>query len=158
MGITKTAVTGEFSKITRESLNQVTPLTETTPIFENPYFQQENEETSWGSVRISRKSEINYNIVLPDGDYTIKKNDRYIICVGSSASTVYLPKGEIGKMYTVKNNSGGAVTVDARDSYIDGLSTKVLAATYNAVTLIFYKEVGAGGFLGLGEWAIVNEI
>lgn len=124
----------------------------------NPSYNPQRETDDWCSIRISRKEEVIYKTVYPDRDYTIKANDRYVIPIGTAASTVTLPEVSDGKVITVKNNSSGAVTIDGNGHLIDGSSTKSLAATYNAVTLVFCKKLGASGFLGIGYWSIVNEI
>ena len=119
-------------------------------------FQPQNEDTDWGSVRITRKNEMTYNLVKADGNYTAKSNDRYIIAVGTGNSTITIPESDIGKLYTIKNFSGGVVTIEATNSTIDSFSSNTLNATFNAVTII-NGGIVPGGANGNG-WSIVNEI
>lgn len=80
-------------------------------------FQRHQEETDWGSVKITRKGGINYNIVRVTDDYTAKTNDRTIIVQQTSGTkTIILPLGREGKKYTIKAYSANQVDIVGTDS------------------------------------------
>ena len=75
---------------------------------ENEGYQLKNEATDYGSVKITRKNEVEYGVVPVNGDYVCRSNDRYIISGAGAASTIYLPQQvNSGKVITVKNFSSG---------------------------------------------------
>ena len=104
--------------------------------------------SDYGSVKISRQEEITYGMINVVGDYLARTNDRYIISVGGSDSTITLPKSSPGKVYTFKNISGGVVTVDGGGVAIDASLSITISSVYNCTTVVFTGVL----------WAIVSEI
>lgn len=111
-------------------------------------FQFQNEDTSWGSVRIQRQSEITYSVARVSKAYNIRRNDRYIICEGTDTFTVTLPRSNVGKVYTIKNRTGTAITIDGNGTNIDSNPSKTISVLFSAVTIVYT------GF----EWSVVMEI
>ena len=111
-----------------------------------PDFQLKNEETDWGSLLVRRKYEVSYGLFEVDADYTVRRNDRYIIADG--LLTVTIPDSDIGKVYTIKNVSVSTVTVDGGNSNIDGVGTQTLTSQYESITIVKNAT----------EWSIVAQI
>ena len=91
----------------------------------------------FGSIKITRKGEVQYNVVEVTDDYTARENDRYIMVnQASGTKTVTLPTGQQGKMFTVKALT--AVQVDVASSEnIDGSASISLTSQYEWSTVVF---------------------
>lgn len=94
------------------------------------------ESSSWGSVKISRKDGIIENLVIVSANYSILKNDRFVIV--DTACTVTLPNVNKGKQMTVKHTAAtGTVTIDGGDYNIDGAATLDMTTQYDNTNLLF---------------------
>jgi hypothetical protein len=74
-----------------------------------------------------------------DSPYTVIATDEYILAdAASGAITITLPSPVSGRLLTVKkiDSSGNAVTLNAGAASIDGSSTKVLAAQWDAARVL----------------------
>ncbi len=111
-------------------------------------YQLQNEETDWGSTRITRRGEINYNTVVVTDDYTAKENDR-VILVNQAADpkqvTLPTPKAE-GKIYTVKMLTANNVTIQGNGANIDGAGSIGMTNQYEWRTLIYAS----------GSWHVIS--
>lgn len=79
------------------------------------------------------------NIVAKTANYNITGTDDVIICgAGNQTFTVDLPSPVTGKVYHVKNEGLGIITVDANvdgGTTIDGVNTAVLTTQYECITI-----------------------
>lgn len=76
------------------------------------------------------------NVVLTNVNYTAISSDFFIGATARSI-TITLPLGVIGKVYVIKNQTNGSITVQGTASQpIDALSEKVIGAEAS-ITVIF---------------------
>lgn len=90
-------------------------------------------------------SNLRTSLVFPSvntqtANYSVLLTDRVIVCNASGAITITLPTavGISGRMFDIKRiNSSGNVTLATTSSQtIDGITTQVLTAQYDSITVI----------------------
>lgn len=100
-------------------------------------------------LKVTEKSEINYNITYVDSEYQVKRNDRYILANGTF--DVFLPApADNGKKITIKNVGSGTITVKS-DEYIDVATSLTLPNNYDYVSMVYFEEPSWKG------WNIVSQ-
>ena len=82
---------------------------------------------------------LNLGIASKSTNYALTDNDHTIICTSSLTITLPSPSGIAGRMYVIKNMTGGVntITIDPNGNNIDGLSMNntELDANYDVITL-----------------------
>lgn len=86
---------------------------------------------------VMRKELGRLRVVAKTGAYTATAQDDVILCNGTFTVTLPTAVGIVGKVYHIKNNGVGTVTVDGDSSEtIDGTTTKALSSQYDSISVV----------------------
>ena len=84
------------------------------------------------------------NLINTDGtstSYTVTEGDEYIGVNSTTATTITLPQGSNGRIYTIKDEHGGGmgkITVQPQSGEkIDGKSNYIIGTGYQGITIVF---------------------
>lgn len=94
-----------------------------------------------GNITISASGTNTINVFGTTSSYTATANDEYIGVNNTAATTITLPAGVAGRVYTIKDEHGagmGKITVQPQPSeLIDGKVNYTIGAAYQGVNIVF---------------------
>lgn len=97
--------------------------------------------TGTGNILISATGADLINVIRVTANYTATLTDEYIGVFSTSATTITLPSGVNGRVYTIKDEYGqgsGKITIQPQTGEkIDNSNTYVISVPYQSVSIVY---------------------
>lgn len=96
-------------------------------------------DRSTGNITISIAKSTSVSVKSVNSDYLAPEHDEYIGVSSKKDITISLPKGDDGRVYTIKDEYGagsGKIKIESVDGeFIDGKSTYVFDSPYQSISI-----------------------
>ena len=97
--------------------------------------------TATGDILISATGADLINVIRTTTNYTATLNDEYIGVFSATATTITLPSGVNGRVYTIKDEYGqgsGKITVQPQSGEkIDNANNYVISVPYQSISIVY---------------------
>lgn len=97
--------------------------------------------TGTGNILISATGADLINVIRVTSNYTATLNDEYIGVFSASATTITLPSGVNGRVYTIKDEYGqgsGKITIQPQTGEkIDNANSYTISVPYQSVSIVY---------------------